>query len=420
MRVVRRRLRFAKSALLASAACVIAEALGGCSRATAEFSLPADASNALLYSQPRVGYRVIFNFGSNVNGLDGAYPVAPLIYANSLFYGTTEYGGSFDGGGTVFRMSTTGRNEQVLHSFAGGPYEGGPVAGVIKIGETLYGTAPGGGRYNQGTVFAIRTNGTNERVLHSFGGGSDGMDPRASVVAVRDKLYGTTFQGGKYGRGVVFSVRIANGAEHVLHSFSGPPDGDDPLAGLIVVNGVLYGTTQTGGSNGQGCVFSITARGSERVIYSFGGLDGETAMASLIDTGATLYGTTAAGGEFNNGVVFSMSLSGTNERVLHSFGGSGDGIEPLAPVVAVNGTLYGTTYEGGALGYGTVYRVGSDGAERVLHSFGSGQNDGIYPEAGLVNINRTLYGTTYEGGISPPSCPKSGGCAFGTVFALTR
>ena len=74
----------------------------------------------------------------------------------------------------------------------------------------------------------------------------------------------------------------------------------------------------------------------------------------------------------------------------------------------MNGTLYGTTEEGGINGWGTVFSISISGAEKILHNFGSG-SDGAYPLAALIDVNGTLYGTTAGGGAYEA----------GTVFALT-
>jgi uncharacterized repeat protein (TIGR03803 family) len=255
-------------------------------------------------------------------------------------------------------------------------------------------------------------------VLHSFGNGPDGANPRASLVALRGKLYGTTYQGGACGEGTVFSVRIADGEERVIHTFGNFPDGEYPVAGLINVNGVLYGTTQSGGAHGGGTVFSITTSGTVNVLFNF---IRDYPSASLIAVDGMLYGTTIAGGVYDKGSVFSMTLTGANERVLHSFGYSTDGSQPQASLVAIRGQLYGTTYKGGTASGGTVFRVAMSGlTERVLHNFGKAyQNDGFYPLAALIDVKDTLYGTTQIGGISLPSCVESGICDYGTIFALT-
>lgn len=404
---------------------VCAVALVGCVHTSASSPLPPGQRNSAAFEDASSHeYRVLFNFGTNVYGLDGIAPVAPLIDANGTLYGTTANGGAYNSGGTVFSVSTSGLNERVLYSFRGNsPSEGGPVAGLINLKGTLYGATAQDGLYRGGTVFKVSTSGTNERVLHNFGHGSDGANVRANLTALRGRLYGTTYQGGTYGKGTVFSVRISDGKEHVLHSFGNKSDGANPVAGLIDVNGTLYGTTLFGGANGAGTVFTISIGGSESVLYSFSGPDGAYPYAGLIDLGRTLYGTTGGGGQAKDGTVFSLSTSGTNERVLHSFSNNhSDGIAPVAPVIAVKGALYGTTSQGGAAGYGTAFRVTTSGKERVLHSFGEGYpNDGLDPLAGLIDVKGTLYGTTPTGGISLPSCPRSGTntCDYGTVFALT-
>jgi len=210
--------------------------------------------------------------------------------------------------------------------------------------------------------------------------------------------------------------------EKVLHSFTGTPgDGEYPLAGLIYVHGTLYGTTQWGGDgcgapHRCGTVYSITTSGEEKVLYSFRGSDGAFPHAGLIDVNGTLYGTTYYGGAQSDGTVFSVTTAGI-EKVLHSFGSGSDGVEPDAGLIDVNGTLYGTTDFGGAskhcgsAGCGTIYSLSMSGAEQVLHSF-AGRRDGGYPLVSLVNLNGTVYGTTASPDIFVPN-------GIPTVFALT-
>lgn len=172
---------------------------------------------------------------------------------------------------------------------------------------------------------------------------------------------------------------------------------------------MLYGTSSQGGAYGGGTVFSISTSGKERVLYSFGGSTGDGAFpeAEMINVEGTLYGTTLKGGAVGQGTVFAVTRSG-KETLLHSFGGSGDGTEPMAGLINVNDALYGTTSGGGTQYAGTAFAITPQGKETVLHSFGA-SGDGQGPFAGLINANGTLYGTTSGGG-------KFGG---GTVFAIT-
>jgi uncharacterized repeat protein (TIGR03803 family) len=127
--------------------------------------------------------------------------------------------------------------------------------------------------------------------LYSFKGGTDGANPSAGLIAVYGELYGTTGGGGTYGHGTVFKVSTF-GTETVLYRFKGVPDGAFPVAGLIEVNGALYGTTQLGGTYGaygDGTVFKMSTSGAESVLYRFKNVpDGANPEAGLIDVNGAL------------------------------------------------------------------------------------------------------------------------------------
>ncbi|MGB6602557.1 MAG: choice-of-anchor tandem repeat GloVer-containing protein [Candidatus Cybelea sp.] len=210
------------------------------------------------------------------------------------------------------------------------------------------------------------------------------------------------------------------GSERVLHSFGTGSDGSFPDAGLRDVNGTLYGTTESGGSSNHGTVYRVSTTGAEKVLHSFaGGSDGAQPIADLINVGGMLYGTTwQGGGSYGSGTVYRISTAGV-EKVLYSFAGGLDGALPEAGLINVNGTLYGTTIDGGAFhesaGYGTIYSVTTTGSEKVLHRFAGG-SDGSQPAAGLINLKGILYGTTSVGGITQKCLYHS----CGIVFALSR
>jgi uncharacterized repeat protein (TIGR03803 family) len=191
-----------------------------------------------------------------------------------------------------------------------------------------------------------------------------------------------------------------------LYSFQGGSgDGANPQAGLLDVEGTLYGTTESGGPNGYGTVFAIAPSGTETVLHYFGtgSGDGTFPQAGLINVNGTLYGTTFQGGTHDLGTVFAITPSGT-ETLLYSFmgkcnGSCTDAAYPLAGLLDVNGTLYGTSQQGGANNLGTVFTITPSGTETVLYGFKGGKvRDGQFPQAGLINVKGTLYGTTYEGG----------------------
>ncbi|MBV9332604.1 MAG: hypothetical protein JO146_01220 [Candidatus Eremiobacteraeota bacterium] len=240
-------------------------------------------------------------------------------------------------------------SEKVLHRFPHGTRY--PDAGLVDINGTLYGTTHGAGT-DHGTVYTISLNGV-VKTLFRFNG-ADGSNPSANVIDVNGTLYGTTSNGGASNLGVVYSL-TAKGVEKVLHSFAGGRDGANPAGGLTNVNGTLYGTTLIGGSNycylGEGCgtVYSVTTTGAERVLHRFetyyGSQDGASPDGTLLDVNGVLYGTTIWGGNAW-GTVFSITTKG-KEKVLYRFKGRPDGFGPGAGVIAVNGTLYGTTQGGG-------------------------------------------------------------------------
>lgn len=310
----------------------------------------------------------------------------------------------------------------LLYEFRGKPSDGTrPITSLILVSGNAYGTTFLGGTNNVGTIYELLS-GSRDNVLHSFTGGSgyDGAFPYASLIDVSGTLYGTTYEGGQHNRGTFFSIS-PNGTNYKkLYDFGkGATDGVIPEAGLINVSGTLYGTTLEGGVYGFGTIFSITTSGAEKVLHSFGyGKDGAfdgSVSSGLTNVNGTLYGTTTNGGEYNWGTFYRISPYGTNYNKLFDFGKNLDGKVPFAALIDVKGTLYGTTFKGGSEcpkieGCGTVFSITTKGAENVLHSFAGGADDGAHPEAGLTYMGGTLYGTTVGGGRYD---------SVGTIFRIT-
>jgi uncharacterized repeat protein (TIGR03803 family) len=226
--------------------------------------------------------------------------------------------------------------------------------------------------------------------------------------------------------GVVFSN---------LHTFSSyyvsPPDGASPYAALMLdTNGNLYGTTYGGGSNGYGTIFRMTPGGDLATLYSFGSvlstnyepLDGSYPYAPLLAASdGNLYGTTFAGGSHiiqygdGFGTLFRITTNGTL-TTLYSFGSildtNGDALDGASPegglVQGGDGYLYGTTSSGGENDFGTVFQVNTNGSLLTLYRF-TGGDDGATPLAGLVLLGNTLYGTASSAGSN----------YYGTVFSIS-
>jgi len=248
-------------------------------------------------------------------------------------------------------------------------------------------------------------------VLHSFGSAGDGSVPEAGLIAVNGVLYGTTTGGGSPGgSGTVFSI-TPSGKETVLHTFfQESSEGFSPQAPLVNLNGTLYGTLFSGGANQDGAVFAITPSGSETQLYSFLGneySDAAWPVAGLTAVNGVLYGTTLIGGAAfcsqNNagcGTVYSITTTGV-ESVLYSFTNLSSGVYPQTGLIDVNGALYGTTQY-------TIFKMTTSGQHTVLHHFY--RTNGAYPEGNLMHIGGVFYGTTANNG--------PGESGNGTVFSL--
>jgi uncharacterized repeat protein (TIGR03803 family) len=366
---------------------------------------------SILATQAAQGqtFTVLYAFGK---GTDGGTPYAGLVRDSAgNLYGTT-FGGGSGSSGTVFELNPAGK-ETVLYTFKAGKDGGFPFAGLVRgSGGALYGTTVKGGASNFGTVFRLNAAG-REKVLYSFKS-QDGNYPDAGLLfdAVGN-LYGATVEGGAANLGTVFKLDPA-GKQTVLHSFAGGADGKfSYVYGSLVRDkaGNFYGTTLAGGGSNQGTVFKVDATGRETVLYKFsGGADGGFPYAGLVlDKKGNMYGTTYLGGSSGQGTVFKLTTTG-QEIVLYNFTGGADGGNPTARLLQdKNGNLYGTTYYGGLLNAGVVFKLDLSHTETVLHSFDYA-NDGGYPTAGLIrDASGNLYGTATAGGASN----------HGTVFKLT-
>jgi uncharacterized repeat protein (TIGR03803 family) len=374
---------------------------------------------------------------SFTGGNDGAGPNGSLILSGNILYGTASGGGS-GGGGTVFAVNINGTGFTNLYTFTlgSGQYNSiywdgaNPQSGLILSGNILYGTAEYGGFQvfphtqfaNNGTVFAINTDGTNATTVYNFtplsapsidsGINGDGANPYAGLILSSNTLYGTTYDGGSSAAGTVFAVNtnIGTGCT-TLHSFNGVSDGGFTKAGLILSGNTLYGTAPFGGSGGSGTVFAVNTDGSGfTTLYSFtNGGDGANPEAGLIISGNTLYGTTYYGGSAYAGMVFAINTNGSNFTTLYSFTNGNDGANPFASLILSGNTLYGTAEYGGTNGAGTVFAINTNGSDfMTLYSFTNG-SDGANPVGGLILSGNTLYGTARDGGSS----------GYGTVFALS-
>jgi uncharacterized repeat protein (TIGR03803 family) len=290
---------------------------------------------------------------------DGADPVAGLAQDSAgNFYGVAYRGGA-ENFGTMFEVSPGGKFT-LLYSFSNPATEGCGPAGTLVMTPSgaLYGTTYfGGTSEGRGTVFEYSS--ATYTTLKNFAPG--GALPRAGLHLQASKLYGTTAgDDNELVAGAVYEVGLAA----PLYTFTGESDGGQPLGALVGdSSGNLYGTASSGGNGyfgvGNGVIFKVNiATGNETVLHTFTGTpDGAVPASALTwDAQGNLYGTTTLGGAFGFGTVFELSPSGTL-TILHSFTGGSDGATPYAGVVVDNeGNVWGAASTGGA-GYGTLFVI---------------------------------------------------------------
>jgi hypothetical protein len=350
-------------------------------------------------------------------GSDGTEPYAGLTTdRGGNLYGTTGYGGYTGGNcgggcGVVFKLTQHGSNWLLdpLYAFHGGSDGATPVARVVFGPDgALYGTTYGGGGTGCGgsgcgTVFRLQPPASScssfpcpwrETVLYRFTGGSDGGTPDFGDLAfdASGNIYGTTAIGGRTNRcsggcGVVFEL-MRNGqswTESVLYSFTGGLDGSDPLSGLTFDRaGNLYGT------NSQGSAYELSPTESGWVETTLISYLAEPVGGLAFDNAGNLYGTTIFGGNQSAGNVFELIPGGNGWTYAQIYSVVGYGNGPYdTPVFDSAGNLYVASSFSGGLPIGNV----------------------------VLGANGTMFGTTVEGGNQNGLCAGQGGC--GVVYEIT-
>jgi uncharacterized repeat protein (TIGR03803 family) len=375
----------------------------------------------LIYTEAR-------SIGTFLDLATGQNPAGGVIEgSDGALYGTLTGGGGFFGNeatnGTVCRLNKDGSGYAELWLFAGAPNDGAdPMAGLIQDGNgSFYGTTFYGGISNQGTIFKLGNTGvntyTNLILRHFTGANGDGANPAGSLLLGNDGLlYGTTSAGGSNDFGTVFKLGPDGSGYQVLRSFLGPPlDSASPMVGLAQgFDGLLYGTSFSGGSNSAGTLFKLNTNGGGYTVLKHftGGGDGLNPAAELVLEGPSvpygvMYGVTERGGGNSLGTVFKLNTDGTGYSVLESFTGTNGPVAGAQPhgklLVGSDGLLYGTTELGGSQNAGVLFRLKRDGSGyAVLINFTFDQFHGFSngdPRAGLLQgTEGGFYGSTYFGG----------------------
>jgi uncharacterized repeat protein (TIGR03803 family) len=422
--------------------------------------------------------KVLHAFCAKTNCQDGSRPEGALIMDSAgNLYGTTRTGGATSNG-TVFELSKDPESEkwhqQVIYDFCrkgsfpclDGSDPNGPL--IIDTAGNLYGTTTLGGYSEQvaeaGIAYELMPNPGHSRwklkVLYTFcakQGCPDGNGPFLSGLAYQEQqtgtaydgasaLYGTAWVGGKHDAGIAFRISPVEGKdkwqESVLYDFcsqSDCADGQRPSQRLVAdANGHLYGVTGCfcGDVLDPGKAYelspSVGGRWHYTLLHDFceqeNCPDGDLPNGLALDSQGNLLGTTYAGGTNDSGVIFNIVPNGASSayQVLYNFcsqSNCADGEAPDAGLtIDSRGNREGTTRYGGDKtnddqGGGTVFRLGLDGAYKVLHSFCAKTcSDGENPQAELLlGANKIIFGTTLVGGKHQEEDGQGG-----TVFELDK
>ncbi len=354
------------------------------------------------------------------DGTNGANPVALVQDPNGDLYGTAYSGGiginsaqtsGQTGSGTVFRLGADGVFTNLI--WFDGTNGGSPALLIQTRDGALYGVT------HLGTVFQMDRDGTLVNPKVAFF--SETFTIPVWILVTEDgTIFGTTEFSGRFGRGTVFR-RSVDGTFTNLVDFDGT-NGALPCTLVQSEDGTFYGSTQSGGTGynggygGYGIVFRLTTNGTLNSLFSFSGTNGSGLGLMTEIRDGHFYGTTRLGGLYGAGTVFKMTTNGTMVWSFSFDGTNGAGPNWLTP--GCDGMLYGTT-ESGGLGYngtrfsgpGTVFRLTPEGEFTSLFSF-EGTN-GAMPGMLVQGIDGTFFGTSYEGG------PYGSNGGYGTVFRLS-
>ena len=277
-------------------------------------------------------------------GPNGANGISTPVLVGNTLYSTTSAGGATDNG-VIFSVRTDGTAYKLLHQFSGTDGEQPCGSLVVGPGSILYGvTCYGGPNYphaTYGVLFDLKPNGVFD-VLHIFTNGADGAMPNAILASPLGVIVGSTFGGaskapvcGYTGCGVVYAYTPATTKFTVLHTFTGGSDGLEPALGSLGPDNTIYGSS--------GAFFSITAPAKFAILPATGpGPGSGNNVGPVLGPIGTLTDTTLQGPYTEVGSLYQL-VSGVRV-ILHEFGGVNDGGQPRsAPTITPAGAIIGTT-----------------------------------------------------------------------------
>jgi uncharacterized repeat protein (TIGR03803 family) len=344
---------------------------------------------------------------SGIAAANGSLVVMP----NDTVYGTTPRGG-IDLSGSIFALPKGAAQVTTLAYFGGG-HGSDPAGGLVMdaagnlYGTTVYTTSGLAGNNSRptgsfgagdGTIFELAKGSKAITTLATFDG-TNGQSPEGTlVIDAGGNLYGTTRTGGANGDGTVFELPSGSASIVTLASFDGT-NGKNPISPLLIDSADdVFGTTPVGGSNGDGVVFEIPASGSVTTLASFSGANGASPLGGLIeDASGNLFGSAGAGGANNEGNVYEIASGSGTITPIASFAGI-DGSNPQGELAMdASGDLFGTAHLSGAADDGTVFEVVSEsGAITTIAAF-NGPN-GSLPQGLAADGNGNYFTLASAGG----------------------
>ncbi|MDB6067011.1 MAG: 3-carboxymuconate cyclase, partial [Pedosphaera sp.] len=351
----------------------------------------------------RVTTNGTFSTLAMLGGTYGINPYAKLCFgADGALYGAA-YGGGVGNVGTLFRVTTNGNSFQLIQTFTNSLTGGSPYGGMaLGPDGALYGTTQyGGTNSGKGTIFRLTPSGTNFIFtnLLTFND-TNGANPQGALLNGGDGyLYGTTFAGGTSNNGTIFRINT-NGDFNTVALFM-VTNGIQPLGGLVRgADGAFYGAGSGNSSNGR-LVYRVTTNGVLTSFFPIPGNYGSTDYGSLV-AGADgyLYIALYDGGVSNGGLLFRLTTNGV-ASIVSSFT-IATGMQPFdTPVFGLDGNMYGTTYNYGPGGGGSIFRFVFDritsikriGNNALITATGtSGGSYGLYASTNLASNVWTSLG----------------------------
>jgi uncharacterized repeat protein (TIGR03803 family) len=328
-------------------------------------------------------------------------------YAQSELWGVTMSGG-VNNAGTIFKTDGSGNNQTIEHGFIKTEAESPWYTNLLELPNgKLYGLTGSGGMHDRGALFEYNPIINVRITLVNFSGTPDGSYPRGSLILASDgNLYGMTYYGGINDKGTIFQFNPQTNTCIKKFDFDGTVSGSRPLSSFIqATDGNLYGTTNEGGINNFGVLFKYDIQNNQYTkLLDFDGTNtGKNPIASLTQhsVNGLIYGTTGSGGLNSVGVIFEYNIT-TNQFTKkidfdvangsHSFG---------SLLEAPDGIFYGLNNYGGANNIGVLYQYNPISNIYTNKIDFAGSINGSSPRGSLIlATDGNLYGMTASGGTS--------------------